>query len=488
MIDKIKSLDKSLIKITILVAFFHAVGYQLSFAIDTFYTFWMGFEEAGRDMLYRNGRPVIAVIYRLFGLTGWPSEWFYYISFGMAMIFLIAAVYLYHRIINKYIQNENLSILLSFVSISNIFIIEYFMFIEKGGFMVGVFLNVLTVYFVEQYMESANKKYIAFAIIAAIFGILTYQGIMALSFILLMPLIYKHSQTVKEYLKYFLINVVIYWIPVLIDLILFKIWFSDARTTDVDVIANGIRAFNTIVESYWQTYHVMPAYFYVVVMALILVINIIAVAHNKKNIVSGIGNVLITFMATTWIPTASIFAGSGWGCPRILYPMASGVGIFLINYYINGKISSETKLGIVNKVLVGILLCFLFVQYISFTNIYCDKYRLNFADEIRCLEIGQAIQEYEIESGNKVEEIAFYFDQDMQSPFYPGVFDDGDLVMTAFFPWDSQLNIINYYLGTDYKRGFATEAYTEYFASFDWNTFSEKQMVFEGNTLHYCVY
>lgn len=168
--------------------------------------------------------------------------------------------------------------------------------------------------------------------------------------------------------------------------------------------------------------------------------------------------------------------------------MASGVGIFLINYYINDRISAEVKLSIINKALAGILLCFMFVQYLSFTNIYCDKYRLNFADEIRCLEIGQAISEYEIESGNKIEEIAFYFDQDMQSPFYPGVFDDGDLVMTAFFPWDSQLNIINYYLGTDYKRGFATEAYTEYFASFDWNTFSEKQMVFEGNTLHYCVY
>ena len=78
-----------------LVLIVHGIGYQMQFAIDTYHTFWMGFKESASDMLFRDGRPVIAAIYWLFSLTELPNEVFYFISFILAVVMLALSVYLY---------------------------------------------------------------------------------------------------------------------------------------------------------------------------------------------------------------------------------------------------------------------------------------------------------------------------------------------------------------------------------------------------------
>jgi hypothetical protein len=127
-------------------------------------------------------------------------------------------------------------------------------------------------------------------------------------------------------------------------------------------------------------------------------------------------------------------------------------------------------------------------QYIAFNNIYIDKYKCNFADEIRTQYIGQAIINYQETTGEKVTKIAFYDDADTEMPQYPGLYGEGDLVISSYCTSWSDINAINYYLGTDYEKTESDERYVEYFSSQDWQCLSEEQLIFEGDTLHLCVY
>ena len=61
----------------------------LEFTTDTYRTFAVGVGKKAKDMLVRNGRPVIALYYKCFGMTGLPQEKFYYIS---SLFFLIKVI------------------------------------------------------------------------------------------------------------------------------------------------------------------------------------------------------------------------------------------------------------------------------------------------------------------------------------------------------------------------------------------------------------
>ena len=61
-------------------------------------------------------------------------------------------------------------------------------------------------------------------------------------------------------------------------------------------------------------------------------------------------------------------------------------------------------------------------------------------------------------------------------------------MVSAFYTAWSDIYALNYYLGSDYEKVDPLDKYTEYFASRDWNQLSQNQLIFEGDTLHLCVY
>ena len=127
-------------------------------------------------------------------------------------------------------------------------------------------------------------------------------------------------------------------------------------------------------------------------------------------------------------------------------------------------------------------------QYLAFENIYIDKYKVNFGDELRVDYIGQAIAEYQKRTGNEITQIAFYEDSDMIYPTYPNLYYEGDLVVSFFYADWSRIYSINYYLGTDYIAAESNQKYINYFKQKDWSCLSQEQLIFDGDTLHLCVY
>lgn len=153
MMIKLWSEKSAAIKVAIMTILFFGANAYFSFSTDTYCTFRNGFKASAIDMATRNGRPIIGLIYELHYLSGLSNECFYYISTASALLFLAISIWLYQKLLAKHGLPENTRILISFASISNIFIIEYFMFIEKCGYMLAVLLNIVAIYFIAFFLK-----------------------------------------------------------------------------------------------------------------------------------------------------------------------------------------------------------------------------------------------------------------------------------------------------------------------------------------------
>ncbi len=481
-----------LTKIFVLLLLCLGHGWQMTYAVDTYATFEKGFSYAAKDMLYRNGRPVIALMYKIFSMTHIRNDYFYYISYALAFILLLLAIYLYEIVLKDYIKDENTRIVCSFLVVCNAYIIEYFMFIEQSGFMLAIFFNVVAVFYINKYISEQNNKYITYAIGAALVSILTYQGTVALFFIMCLPIIYNKAKNIIDYIKLFGVLVTVYMIPAIIEIILFKIVFDNNRNsihmTDFEGKAAQLnKAIYALYEAYTHSYGLFPRFSYLILFILLAFLSLILIV--KKQDVNGILNLFMIVSVVNILPIAPIIVSSGWGCPRILYPLASGVAILIVNYYTNIQDENDTSSWYsVKRIFFALAALLLIFEYKAFISIYTDKYRANYADKTRILEIGEAIKEYEASTGNIITTVAFYCDANHDEQYYSDLNSYSDLVVSSFHNWDSQLAALNYYLGTNYKRIGADAGYEVYFANFDWHCYSPMQMVFDNDTLHYCVY
>ena len=137
---------------------------------------------------------------------------------------------------------------------------------------------------------------------------------------------------------------------------------------------------------------------------------------------------------------------------------------------------------------VGVIAILLVSQYFSFNKIYIDKYKVNALDQYRYECVSQAIHDYQDSTGTEITKVAFYSDAERLYPQYTNLFCNGDLVVSAFATEWSNVAAMNYYLNSDYEKVEPTEEYTAYFSEKNWNHFSQDQLIFDGDTLHICVY
>lgn len=476
-------------KIICLVMLFFGINIFLSFATDSYATLGNGFAVSARDMLFRNGRPVTALMYELHYLSGLPDISFYYVSTVMAYGFLTASVYIYQKILVSYVADENRRILLSFVTIANLFIIEYFMFIEKGAFLFAVLWNVIGAFFFERFLRERDKKDFIKSVGSMCVAVFTYQGTIALFVILCLPFVYKHAKDVKEYIQNLLWGALSCSLPVLLNLLVFRLILHSTRIHQTPEFYEHFKwVYRETKRILFETFEVFPKYSFVALIGAVTIVSLILCLRGKKKLPQ-ILHLLITGAATGLFSVASIIQGSGFFNMRVVYPLASLFGILIVNIYVNQmEEAKDTMIRALNVFLGILILILLSGQYLSFNKIYIDKYKLNFADEIRCEMIEQAISEYEETSGETVTQIAFYEDDEVEMPFYPDLYCNGDLIYSSFYTDWSNLEAINYYLGSNYQKAEREETYEKYFLDQDWDCWSPKQMIFAEDTLHLCVY
>ena len=93
-----------------------------------------------------------------------------------------------------------------------------------------------------------------------------------------------------------------------------------------------------------------------------------------------------------------------WMVARSTYAFSSLIGITLLYTFINFNVNKA------EYAVVLMSICYLVIQYKSFTNIEISRYKLNYIDKDETLNILNYIKEYENETGNKIENISVYQD------------------------------------------------------------------------------
>jgi len=487
---------ESVIKIAfifLLCICFFGSNIYLSFATDTYATFG-NFHNISELVIHSSGRVLLGLVYKLWNLCALPDEMFYFISHIAAVLLLAAAVYQFQDLLKESIAGDYYRISICFMTIANVYIIEYFMFLEKMMFLFAIFLNVAACRYTVKYFQCREMKYHLAVFVCLLSAVFTYQGTVALYVVLCLPFVYKYAGHFKGYIQKVFFVMLHYGLVCAANLFVMKVIFKSGRIHENGNFLDSVTAvIRGTVGATVFSFGIIPRFLFALFLILIFGISVISILVRYRGIkaIVQIGNLIALYAGTALISTASILFGSGWFAPRVIYPYASILGIYMVNLYVNildGRDRVEMQYEKRTAVLISIgMLCFLSVQYLYFGKIIKDKYLNNFADCYRCKMIGEKIRDYEKETGIRVEGITFYRDgqPDLQ---YDGIFHEGDLVVSSFLTGWSELDAINYYLDAEYVRAEPKEEYQAYFGDRNWKVFSDEQIVFEGCTLHLCVY
>ena len=463
----------------------------MNFATDTYSYFSGDLHNVATDMIKRNGRPIIGLIFELWHLSGLSNISFYYFSSVSAIILLGISIWIYQEILRKYNIKENTRILLSFAGIANIFIVDYFMFVEKCGFMLAVLFNVIAVWCIEKFFTSRETKYFVFSLITMILAIFTYQGTIGLFVLLSIPFAMRNADNIKKYfLKLGTIGVV-YAVPVAITFLTFKFLLKSTRLVEN---TNYIESIKLVIKGICSrginTFYILPSYLFLTITFIIFISVVFSSFAHKRNL-RNVLNIFFIIITACVIPTATILQGSGYWVPRAVYPMASIAGVLAINLFVNNKESQLDKLikkgrGIV---LVSVIVL-LIAQFFSFNRLFIDKYKVNALDQYRCQYIKNEISKYQESSGIEIKKIAFYKDSEPSLSQYLNIINKYELdsLRSSFYASWSDINAINYYLHTNYVKINPVEEYKNKFTKRNWNGLSSEQLEFKGDTLHLCVY
>lgn len=474
-----------------LIVFLFGGNCFVNFATDTYATFMHG-DRVAKDMLMRNGRAIIGIFYWLWQKINISNELFYYLSYCIAIINIFFAVSLTEKEYSIFIPNKHISVLASFTVICNIFIIEYMMFIEKGMFMFAILLNVFAFINFVRYLQTNENKYIRYSLAFMIFAVFTYQGTVPLFIILSFPMLKKYSKNITYYIKSGLVVILIYMIPCMLNFLWLKT-IGGSRVSgngdrllmeQIEYIVRGLTSANV------KMYSIIPPYVYIFFVFIVIVLSVMKIIRvkDKSEKTIQLFNIFCICIFTLVVPIASIIISSGWFAPRVIYPMASLLGILVINYFVNIQSTEATEKTITNAFL-GMIGLIILLQYFGFNRIYIDKYICNYCDKVRYESLGALIDEYEKESGCVIEKIVFYNDAIITPNQYSDLYyTGGDLVVSAFVTSWSDLNALNYYLKSNYSKGEKDDSIELYFYSHDWSNYTEEQIIFDGDTLHYCVY
>ena len=460
-------------------------NYSIEYATDTYPTF----QELGtwKEKIYINGRIVAGFVYYLIERLGITGGIIYHISQLSSIILLTCSVALLAHIYKKHIENLEISVLLAFIALVNPFIIEYFLFVEKGLLIFAILLNVIALYFTEKIWHSGFGIMPAIlTLISLLLAVFTYQTSIQSYVVLALPLI------VISKTDFFKKNVFVATMYVVCMGLAFAsvkwIFVSDrlgeseeaARPTFVE----GLETIRRV--TFDSFFHMGKGVFSIwcIVLVLISVICVVC-AINKLQTALAFLYIIIGCIFTSFILH---FIVAEIGCsPRTVYSYGILFGTTLFYAFTVEKEDGWLALGKAAGVLsLCLILTIISYDYIAFGKVFINRYKCNQENLYYAEIIGEQIEEYEQLTGEVIDTICFYVDYNI-TWWGDGYSEDNFSTRAQSCGW-SRLTSINLYLEKEYIEGEADPEYEEYFATRNWNTYSQEQLIFDGNILHLCVY
>lgn len=136
------------------------------------------------------------------------------------------------------------------------------------------------------------------------------------------------------------------------------------------------------------------------------------------------------------------------------------------------------------------VLAFLIINTVKIQQVAAEQFAINLADRYEALQVLNEIENYEKESGNSIDTIAYHSDGNTTKT-YPGITNTYlDFGRRADGVSWAVVARINYYSSDSYRQIKMTdEEYSAHFPEKDWNVFdAEEQIVFVDNVMYWAIY
>ena len=470
---------------------FYGVFVVKHYAPDTYYTEALGWEVTAAQY-WKNGRWLMTLLAKLCGVFHIGPTLEQLFSWGLAIISVTLAAYVVYELLcaclsaKSSLKKRLWVALIAFMLISNVFLLEYFIFAEYSGIMcLGILFDTLAAKYILRALEKGKIRFYVIGVVFGILGINGHQGNFAL-FVVIAVLCAR--ETLSSIKRFVINNAVIgsaYMIPALINVIETRIGGADRAAQGViDFGASFIKATEGLKQLFLTGAFFMPHGTYLGFVILFFACFLVG-GLKKRSF-----RALLYFIYTGVIIILGIYAPlmvTAYDAidvvPRTVYIMGGLIPVILAIMLIHMDISIE------NTVIVPALtVCFLLVQYYGAMQLITDHYKTNLLDRYEAQFVGAEIWEYEERTGITVSKMALYWDENVTG-YAPDVRVYGAVNERAMSnEWAAPLAIRCLDGHVLQQTDPSDEVYEKYFKGKDWLHIKDEQLVIIGDTLHMCAY
>ncbi len=510
-----------LILSALLVLVFYGPSMFPMYATDS-YAYINSGKGLWKEIAVNDGRLMNALMYFLWFHAGFSYDGFYAFSHVITLLtgFGATAV-LAQTLLAESGRTETrwqiMAAMTSFTAVCSLFSVEYMMFNEKPMNMMAIFMAVMAFRHFRGFLRDKRVLWLIGALGCLLVGVFAYQGAIGVFLMLVSVLIYRYEVTDRmpehggksAFLRWFLDHLyagLLYAAAMLSNLVFMKVAGSGRAETDSAWLETLKDLPWDVIRTTTRTFQLMPHFVYALLLVLVFLLNVVGIAavygRARKAAVIPFLQLLWIFVVTVVVSMAPMLMGNGDLVPRVIYPYSGLIGYYGMHYMINvltlrktedagipeNKAASFAPYPAAARVFCGALAVLLLFQQAAFLRIYKDKYILNAMDEYRAKVVGAVVEQYEAEHGVTVDKLCIYRDASPAESQYPGLYDDVELLRSAYIRQWSQRNALNYYLGRDLQWGETDAALEAEFASKNWDLYSQDQVVVQGDTLHLCIY
>ncbi len=439
------------------------------------------------------GRYIVAIWWKIVSVLKFNLSQTYFVSYAMAIIFMILSLYKTQNIVEKLIkkdttQNWKKDILVLTISIlitMNPFVIELFLYLEKGCMVMSLFFAIYAAEKMLNYFENRKIRDIIKTTVCILISAFCYQGatLMYLAFAFVFAV--KYAKNIKQ----FILNNIIISIPFLlgygINFICIKLFFTSVRIAgQINVVENLKVIGQKISQLLIDNFGTLPKFSIIIgVMALFAITCIYSYKNKQIKYVFAFVYIYLATLVIILVPQLVLETNSVQILARSSIPYGGIIGIILLYMVSEINFNKTTQ-----KIIYGIITLIVLIEFIYMQITIIDHYKINKLDLDTVNIIKERIEEYEKETHNTVDKIVLYRDKEVKR-HYPKLKNYGQINEKIISIDARILEILEYISNKKYQQiPDKNSEYEEFFKENDWDYFDKEQLKFENDTLHLCIF
>ncbi len=473
------------------------------YATDTYNIINKGYEKYAITYSLNDGRPIMCIITLIAQKLNMPIMLYVILLTGIALIISSISVVKLKNIILKYTEKidkktEYIILAISYIIIFNFVYLENLQFAESTIMSVSILISIIAA----QTIVDKKKNYIIKGLLLSIISVVFYQGTLNWLFTITFVLsLFKEKNINIQVIRNLVLSGIFGGIGCVVDLIQVKITgqifnLSQTRMGSFENIPGNFRyILKNMYEVLSNTYNLFPKnMIYIYLVILLIYALVFMVKDCEKNNQLNILAIIFICIATVFAPNLITLAAFGTG--RTAFSVGAMIGLIILYIYCSLKRTEKVKLKEI--IFYIITISYIVISIVNSMIIMYEHKKVNIQDKQECELVGKWIEEYEESQNIEVKNIVFIHNNNSKS-YYENIKNHSALCYKALGTEWSRVGAINYYNNRHFNdvlndiKNYGEyidkiNYYKNYFFGKIWDKLDKEQLVFEEDTLYYCLY